>query len=65
MPVKSGDETVGAVTSGCLSPTLERSIAMAYVEAALSEPGTALRVDLGRQEAEAVVVPLPFYKAGG
>lgn len=62
MPVRMGDAVVGEVTSGCLSPTLGYPIAMAYVDAAHSEPGSSLRVDLGKALVDAVVVPMPFYK---
>ncbi len=62
MPVFSDAHEIGVITSGCLSPTLDRSIAMAYVESALSTVGTAVQVDLGRQRAAANVVALPFYK---
>jgi len=55
-------EPVGQVTSGTFSPTLNKSIAMAYVRAALAEPGRRLAVDLGGKINPAVVVPLPFYK---
>ncbi len=54
--------SVGEVTSGTLSPTLERSIAMAYVDAGLVEEGRLLAVDLGGKQAEAKIVRLPFYK---
>lgn len=54
---------VGVVTSGCLSPTLAKPIAMALVETDAADPGTTLSIDLGRAEAAATVVPLPFYKA--
>ena len=57
------DREVGVVTSGCWSPTLEKSIAMAYVDLDCAEAGTAIEVDLGRARAAASVVPLPFYKA--
>lgn len=53
----------GTVTSGCLSPTLGKSIAMAFVDDAYCEPGTALRVETGKATLDAVVVDLPFYKA--
>lgn len=60
--VLSGGETVGVVTSGTYSPTLQASIAMAYVPPGLAAAGTGLAVDLrGKQEA-AEVVPLPFYR---
>jgi len=60
MPVHAGDAVVGRVTSGCLSPTMGTSIAMAYVDAAMTQPGTALHVNLGRATADAVTCPLPF-----
>ncbi len=63
MPVFRGDAEVGSVTSGCLSPTLDRSVAMAYVDADAAQTGTALRVELARASAEAEVVELPFYSA--
>ena len=55
---------VGIVTSGCLSPTLGKSIALAYVDAEYSELGTSVQVDLGRTATDAEIVKLPFYKAG-
>ncbi|MDX2114218.1 MAG: glycine cleavage system aminomethyltransferase GcvT, partial [Planctomycetota bacterium] len=59
----SGKEA-GEVTSGCLSPTLGRPIAMAYVAAGLAAPGTKLTIDAGRgDELAAEVTAMPFYKA--
>lgn len=63
MPVKVGDREVGKVTSGCLSPTLDKPIAMALVNTEQSAPGTKVQVDAGRALLEGEVVPLPFYKA--
>jgi aminomethyltransferase len=64
MAVMSGGEAVGEVTSGCTSPTLGKSIAMAFVKKECAEPGGSLEVDLGKdRRAGAAVVPLPFYKA--
>ena len=64
MTVKLPDDDTagGVVTSGCLSPTLERSIAMAYVASEHAAEGTALAVNLGRQTVAATIVPLPFYR---
>jgi len=53
---------IGVVTSGVLSPTLGRSIAMAMVDVAFAGEGTRLAVELGGKAVEAVVVKLPFYK---
>ncbi len=54
---------VGEITSGALSPTLGYPIAMAYVNASLTEPGTELDLDVRGTRVGATVVPLPFYKA--
>lgn len=61
-PVLHDGSAVGTVTSGALSPTLGHPIAMAYVPVALSEPGTALAVDIRGTATPAEVVKLPFYK---
>ncbi len=60
--IKSGGREVGTITSGCLSPTLDKVIAMGFVERDLTTPGTALTVDTGRLELAGKVVPMPFYK---
>ena len=56
---------VGQVTSGTRSPSLGRSIALAYVPRALSEPGTELQVDVRGKTDTAVVVDGPFYRPHG
>ncbi len=57
-----GGDQIGEVTSGCISPTLGKSIAMAYAAADRLAEGDACLIDTGRQKLEAKVVPLPFYK---
>jgi len=52
---------VGQVTSGTSSPTLKKSIAMAYVPAAGTADGTEYVVRSGTTELPARVVPRPFY----
>jgi len=54
-------QPVGAVTSGSYAPSLDKSIAMGYIPAALSATGTKLSVDIRGKPAEAVVVHMPFY----
>ena len=60
MKVRAGDAEIGVVTSACLSPTLEKSIAMAYLQADHAEPGESVIVELGRTEVAAEIVKLPF-----
>jgi aminomethyltransferase len=56
------DRPVGKVTSGTFTPTLNRAVAMAYVPPELASAGTKLQTEVGKATAEAVVVPLPFYR---
>ena len=60
--VLAGGAAVGHVTSGTFSPTLEKPIAMAYVDAAYSQVGTELAVDIRGRAEPARVVKLPFYR---
>ncbi len=53
---------VGEVTSGTLSPTLGKSIAMAYVETSCTNESTRLKVEVGGRREAARVVKLPFYR---
>ncbi|MFM7480074.1 MAG: glycine cleavage system aminomethyltransferase GcvT [Planctomycetota bacterium] len=64
MEVRRGGAVVGRVTSGCLSPSLDRPIAMAFVDAALAAVGSELEVDLRGALVAARVEPLPFYRKG-
>jgi len=57
-----GDTHTGTVTSGTFSPTFQRPIAMAYVQAEHAAPGTAVWVDIRGSREAAQVVRLPFYK---
>jgi aminomethyltransferase len=61
-PVLQAGNPVGEVTSGTFSPTLEKPIAMAYVQPQAAGLGEPLEIEIrGRREA-ALVVKLPFYK---
>ncbi|MGW0931603.1 glycine cleavage system aminomethyltransferase GcvT [Streptomyces sp. NPDC002644] len=61
--VVADGEVVGEVTSGAPSPTLGKPIAMAYVDAAYAEPGTAgVGVDIRGTHEPYEVVALPFYR---
>jgi aminomethyltransferase len=61
--VVANGEVIGEVTSGAPSPTLGKPIAMAYVDAAYAEPGTAgVGVDIRGTHEPYEVVALPFYR---
>ena len=61
-PVLKDGTTIGEVTSGQPSPTLGYPVAMAYVDVAFTDVGTALDVDLRGKAEPFEVVDLPFYK---
>ncbi|KAK4218693.1 hypothetical protein QBC37DRAFT_411307 [Rhypophila decipiens] len=59
---KDGGEPVklGAVTSGCPSPTLGKNIAMGYVKDGYHKAGTELQVLVRGRPRKAVVTKMPF-----
>lgn len=59
-----GGTTVGTVTSGQPSPTLEHPIALAFLDRGMADPGTPVFVDIRGKAHEFSVTELPFYKRG-
>ena len=50
------------ITSGCLSPTLDRPIALGYIRIEHSEPGEIVFIERGGQRLTTTVTRLPFVK---
>ena len=50
------------VTSGTMSPTLKKAIAMGYVATEFSEIGTEVFVKVRNKRIKAKVVQMPFVK---
>jgi len=63
-PVLKDGRRVGVVTSGSYGPSVDRYIAMAYVETALAAVGTALAVEVRGRAKAARVVRTPFHPPG-
>jgi aminomethyltransferase len=61
-PVLYEGETVGVVTSGTFSPSLEVGAGMAYVRADLAEPGTELEIDVRGKHRRARIGSKPLYR---
>lgn len=62
--VHLGDEQVGVVTSGGVSPTLGCHIARALVSTAAANAGAPLDVEVRGRRYPMDIVPAPFYKRG-
>jgi aminomethyltransferase len=65
VPVYRNGEQIGYATSGCWSPLLKRSLALAHLETPHFAPGTPVQIEVTvehrRERADAVVRALPFY----
>lgn len=61
-PVVDGDLEIGKVTSGTHSPTLKKSIGLAYVPLSLSKPGNTINIKIRNKVVPATVVKGPFYQ---
>ena len=53
---------VGEVSSGNLSPLLQKGIGLGYVPPSFAKPGTGIAIDIRGRILAATVVPAPFYK---
>jgi aminomethyltransferase len=64
-PVYRDGEQIGYATSGCWSPLLKRSLALAHIQAPHFGPGTPVEIEVTvehhREQADAIVRKLPFY----
>jgi aminomethyltransferase len=65
VPVYVGGDQVGYATSGCWSPLLKKSLALAHVRARHGGAGTEVDIEVTvehrRRRARARVVPMPFF----
>jgi aminomethyltransferase len=65
VPVYEGGSQVGYATSGCWSPLLKRSIALAHLQTPYATPGQTLFIEVTvehrRKQALARVVKTPFF----
>jgi len=60
--VLDGDEVVGLVTSGTMSPSLSEPIAMVWIDKKSAESDKKLKVQIRKKQVEAQITPLPFLK---
>ncbi len=57
-----GEKQIGNVVSGTKTPTVNQSIATAYVDPAYAALESKLEIDIHNKKRHAIVTQLPFYK---
>lgn len=61
--IVDGDgKTIGVVTSGTMSPSLNTGIGLGYVPTSLSDLGNTIYIQIRKNAIPATVVKLPFFK---
>ncbi|WP_335976199.1 glycine cleavage system aminomethyltransferase GcvT [Gaetbulibacter jejuensis] len=61
--VDSQGITIGNVTSGTMSPSLNKGIGLGYVPTVFADAGSKINIQIRKNAVPATVVKLPFYKA--
>jgi aminomethyltransferase len=62
--VRGNGQGAGEVTSGTVSPSLDKGVGLAYVASELSKPGTAIEIMVRDKAIPAEVTRPPFYQEG-
>lgn len=57
-------QKIGEITSGSMSPSLKKGIALGYVKKEFAKAGTEVYVEVRNKKLKAQVVKTPFVKAG-
>jgi aminomethyltransferase len=60
--IVDGDKKIGTITSGTVSPVLEKPIALGYIDSEYKKVGTEINISIRGKEFAAKVVKLPFVK---
>jgi len=57
-----GAEQIGEVTSGTMSPSLNKAIGVGYVKIEISDIGNEIEIDIRGSHQKAKIVSTPFYR---
>lgn len=60
--VDDAGEKIGSVTSGTMSPSLNKGIGLGYVPSNVAKIGSNIKIQIRKKAVDATVVKLPFYK---
>ena len=62
--IYSGEDLIGEITSGTMSPSLGKGIGLGYVSTHFKSIGSELNIEIRGRKKKATVVKAPFYKKG-
>jgi len=60
--VDENGNNIGNVTSGTMSPSLQKGIGMGYVRAIIAKTGVKIYIQIRKKTIPATLIKLPFYK---
>ena len=60
--VDDAGTTIGKVTSGTMSPSLNKGIGMGYVKTDFKKIGAQIYIKIRKKAVPATIIKLPFYK---
>jgi aminomethyltransferase len=58
--IHNNNEKIGLVTSGSMSPVLQKNIGLGYVDVKYSSPGSKIFINIRNEDVPAEIVKLPF-----
>ena len=62
--IKSGEDVIGAITSGSYAPTLKKGIALGYIDIEQAQIGRDIYIEIRNKPYRAKIVKWPFYRKG-
>ena len=62
--IYSGEDLIGEITSGTMSPSLGKGIGLGYVSTPFENIGTELNIEIRGRKKKGTVVKAPFYTKG-
>ena len=62
--IYSGEDLIGEITSGTMSPSLGKGIGLGYVSTPFKNIGTELNIEIRGRKKKGTVVKAPFYTKG-
>ena len=60
--IKNGDKTIGFVTTGVVSPCLNKTLGLAIIDSEYASLGNEIEIAIRKKTSKAKIIKMPFYK---